>query len=167
MNQALTTRCGVLFVCLGNICRSPAAQGLMEAALKRQGLSELVEVDSCGTAAFNVGKPPDPRSVAAAARRNIDISQQIARQIHDEDYERFDFIVGMDRSNMSSIEAWAPRHFTGKIGLLMDFCEHPDQRQIPDPYYAEASAFDGVLDHIEIGINGLLNQVQTFLKSPT
>lgn len=137
----------------------------MEHALKQHGLQDQVLVDSCGTAAFNVGKAPDRRSVAAAARRNIDISQQIARQIHDDDYERFDFIVGMDRANMSSIEAWAPRHFEGKIALLMDFCEHPEHRQIPDPYYADASAFDGVLDHIEIGINGLLEEVKRFLST--
>ena len=164
MESLQSKRCGVLFVCLGNICRSPAAQGLLEQALEREQLAEHVEVDSCGPAAFNVGKSPDPRSVAAAARRNIDISQQVARQIDDEDYARFDFIIGMDRSNMSSIEAWAPTNFKGRIALLMDFCEHPQQRQIPDPYYAEAEAFDQVLDHINLGIQGLLSHLRTHLN---
>lgn len=149
----------VLFVCLGNICRSPAAQGIFEKLVEDAGLSNHIKVDSCGTAAFNVGKNPDPRSIEASARAGYDISQQIARQIQDEDYDNNDFVIAMDRINLTNIEAWAPKDFDGEINLFMHYCKHGGNAQIPDPYYADASKFDGVIKSLEKASTGLLNHI--------
>ena len=111
----------VIFVCLGNICRSPAAQGILEAMVQDAGLSDKITVDSCGTAPFNVGKSPDPRSIEASSRAGYDISQQIARQIDDADYEKNDYVIAMDRINLTNIETWAPANFQGEINLLMHY----------------------------------------------
>ncbi|RNL67466.1 low molecular weight protein-tyrosine-phosphatase [Zhongshania marina] len=97
----------VLFVCLGNICRSPAAQGVFEHLIQAAGLETQITVDSCGTAAFNIGKSPDSRSISAAKKRGYAIEQQIARQIDDTDYERAHYVVAMDRMNLTNVSAWA------------------------------------------------------------
>lgn len=152
---------GVLFVCLGNICRSPAAQGILEDRLRKAGLSEQIHVDSCGTAAFNVGKSPDARSQAASLRAGYDISSQIARQICDEDYERYDYIIAMDRINLTNVEAWAPKDYAGEINLFMAYCQNGGNAQIPDPYYKEADAFDGVITALERAADGLLAHIRS------
>lgn len=150
----------VLFVCLGNICRSPAAQGIFEKRIREAGLQEQIHVDSCGTAAFNVGKAPDPRSQAAALRAGYDISAQVARQIDDADYRHFDYIIAMDRINLTSVKAWAPADFSGEIALFMQYCQHGGNAQIPDPYYSEADAFDGVIASLEKAAVGLLAHIK-------
>ncbi len=157
---AATMPVQVLFVCLGNICRSPAAQGILEQRIADAGLQGAIEVDSCGTAAFNVGKSPDPRSAEAALRAGYDISAQIARQIHDEDYQRFDFIIAMDRINLTNIEAWAPADYAGEMRLFMDYCKHGGNAQIPDPYYKDASEFDAVIKSLERAADGLLAYIK-------
>lgn len=149
----------VVFVCLGNICRSPAAQGVFEQLVHAAGLDELISVDSCGTAAFNIGKSPDARSVAAALRRGYRIDHQIARQIDDADYARANYVVAMDRMNLTNVTAWAPSGYLGEIKLLMDYCGHAGNTQIPDPYYGEDSAFDQVIAQIEIASQGLLSYI--------
>ncbi|WP_372747568.1 low molecular weight protein-tyrosine-phosphatase [Litorivivens sp.] len=151
---------GVLFVCLGNICRSPAAQGILEKKIEEAGLSEHIRVDSCGTAAFNVGKAPDTRSQEASLRAGYDISQQIARQICDDDYQHFDYIIAMDRINLTNVEAWAPKDFSGDIELFMNYCKHGGNAQIPDPYYKEAEAFDAVISTLEKAAQGLLTHIR-------
>ena len=147
----------VLFVCLGNICRSPAAQGILEKLLADSGLTEQVNVDSCGTAAFNVGKHPDPRSVSAAADAGYDISQQIARQIDDNDYHNNDIIIAMDRPNLTNIQAWAVKDFKGEINLLMHYVQHGGNSQIPDPYYADTKQFSTMIASLEKACQALLD----------
>lgn len=150
----------VLFVCLGNICRSPTAQGVMEALVQQAGLQSTIEVDSCGTAAFNVGKQPDVRALGAAQRAGYDISQQIARQIDDEDFQRFNYIVAMDRSNLINVQAWAPSGFQGEIKLLLDYVGPNGSRQIADPYYEDAEKFDAVIQQITPALHGLLKYIR-------
>jgi protein-tyrosine phosphatase len=151
---------GVLFVCLGNICRSPLAQGMLEFKARQQGLEDAVLIDSCGTAAFHVGKSPDPRSVAAAAKAGFAIGHQFARQIIDEDYHRFRYIVAMDRVNLMNVQSWAPEDFTGEIKLLMDYCPHSKTRQVDDPYHGDASQFDAIIQVMEPAIDALLAHIK-------
>lgn len=139
----------VLFICLGNICRSPSAQGSLEKLVADAKLSKHIRVDSAGTAAFNTGKSPDSRAIEAANRCGLNIDQQIARQITDEDYQSFDYIIAMDRINLSSIQAWAPKDYHGEIELLLQYSPNATQKQIADPYYEDANRFDKVLQQLE------------------
>jgi len=149
----------VLFVCLGNICRSPAAQGVFEKLIQAAGLETQITVDSCGTAAFNIGKSPDSRSISAAKKRGYAIEQQIARQIDDTDYERAHYVVAMDRMNLTNVSAWAPPSYQGEIKLLMDYSAGAGNSQVPDPYYDDENAFDQVIGQIEIAAQGLLEYI--------
>ena len=151
----------VLFVCLGNICRSPSAQGILEKKIKELGLQDQVHVDSCGTAPFNVGKSPDPRALKACEKHGYDINGQIARQIDDEDYLNFNYIIPMDRKNMMSITAWQPKDFSGEIKLMMQY--HPNSmgnNQIPDPYHDSPETFDPIIKTIEQACDGLLQTIR-------
>tara|TARA_Y100001936_G_scaffold252862_1_gene314542 strand:+ start:3025 stop:3534 length:510 start_codon:yes stop_codon:yes gene_type:complete len=150
----------VVFVCLGNICRSPAAQGILEYKVAEAGLSEHISVDSCGTAAFNIGKAPDPRSIQAAEKAGYDISQQIARQICDDDYHRSHYVIVMDRKNLSNVEAWAPADFNGEINLLLHYQSNGGNSQIPDPFYDDAEQFDHVIRTLENAIDALLSHIR-------
>ncbi|MFK7730411.1 MAG: low molecular weight protein-tyrosine-phosphatase [Pseudomonadales bacterium] len=155
---------GVLFVCLGNICRSPMAQGVFQQQVDAAGLNHKILVDSCGTAAFNVGKHPDPRAVDAAIENGLEISQQIARQIDDSDYQRFDFIVAMDRNNLSNVIAWAPPNYKGEMKLLLDYTPKHKQGQVADPYYSEDGTFLAVLAEIESATACLLEHIRQIRK---
>ncbi|MEH6551997.1 MAG: low molecular weight protein-tyrosine-phosphatase [Pseudomonadales bacterium] len=151
---------GILFVCLGNICRSPMAQGVLETLIAERKLSDKLHADSCGTAAFNVGKSPDPRAIASANKAGYDIGSQIARQIEDDDYHQHQYIIVMDRQNLINVESWAPAAHRANISLMMD--HHPSARgnsQVPDPYYGEDQAFDQIINTIEIACKGLLNTI--------
>ena len=152
-------RIGVLFVCLGNVCRSPSAQAVLEDRLERRGLAAYFRVDSCGTAAFNAGKPPDPRAITAAESRGYRIAHQRARQIDDADFERFRYIVAMDRSNLRTLQGWATTDFAGEIRLLMHFAAGAAEVEVADPYYGSAEAFDAALSAIEGGVDGLLDHL--------
>lgn len=152
---------GVLFVCLGNICRSPSAQGIFQHQVDAAGLSDRFVIDSCGTAPFNVGKRPDPRAIAATRHFGYNIEDQIARQIHRDDYVNFDFIIPMDRKNMMSITAWKPSDFKGEINLFMHY--HTDnlgQTQIPDPYHEGPEQFFPIINVIEEASAGLLMHIR-------
>jgi protein-tyrosine phosphatase len=116
-------------------------------------------VDSCGTAAFNLGKAPDPRAIAACQNQGYDISQQRARQIEEADYRRFDYLLVMDRVNLTSVEAWAPEKFPGEIALLMQYSGPDGNSQLADPFYAEADKFDSMITSLEPAIDGLLEQL--------
>ncbi|NRB41385.1 MAG: low molecular weight phosphotyrosine protein phosphatase [Pseudomonadales bacterium] len=151
----------VLFVCLGNICRSPSAHGILEKKVADLGLSDKISVDSCGTAPFNVGKKPDNRALIACKQYGYDISSQIARQIQDEDYLEFDYIIPMDRKNMMSVTAWQPKDFAGEIKLMMQY--HPNNlgnTQIPDPYHEGAEAFFPIIETLEKACDGLIATIR-------
>jgi len=146
----------VLFVCLGNICHSPTAQGVFQSLAAQRGLSGAVQVDSCGTGGWHVGSAPDRRAVAAAARRGYDLSGLRARQVRREDFGAFDYILAMDRENLADLEAIRPAGFRGHLGLFLAFAGDGAPADVPDPYYGGAGGFDHVLDLIETASEGLL-----------
>ncbi|MEC9482578.1 MAG: low molecular weight protein-tyrosine-phosphatase [Halomonas sp.] len=152
----------VLFVCLGNICRSPSAEGVFRSRLAKSGLAEQVEVDSCGVGDWHVGKGPDPRALAAARKRGIDIASLRARQLAASDYHDFDYILAMDHDNLAAIQAGRPADCRAHIGLFLDFAgEH--ERAVPDPYYGGDQGFEEVLDLIEAASDGLVEELRSKL----
>ena len=151
----------VLFVCLGNICRSPTAHGVFAAQAAEAGLAEWVKVDSAGTGAWHVGEPPDTRAAAAARNRGYDLSDLRARQVDPRDFERFDYILAMDRSNLSHLEAMCPAGYGGHLGLFLDFHPQPPFREVPDPYYGGDRGFEEVLDLVEAAGLGLLRALES------
>ncbi|APX93603.1 phosphotyrosine protein phosphatase [Halomonas sp. 1513] len=153
----------ILFVCLGNICRSPTAEGVFRRRLAESGLSEAVEVDSCGTGGWHVGKAPDARAQAAARQRGVELSQLRARQLEAADFSRFDYLLAMDDDNLASLEAMRPDDCTAHVGLLLDFAGEPG-RAVPDPYYGGEQGFDEVLDLVERAADGLIDHLQQRLE---
>lgn len=151
----------VLFVCLGNICRSPTAHGVFEQRVRQAGLQDRIQVDSAATGAFHVGNPPDPRTQRAAATRGYDLSNQIARQVRPADFEVFDYILPMDRMNLGNLRALQPKDFRGHLGLFMEFNRrHRQYSQVPDPYSDGPEGFELVLDLVEDAADGLLEHIQ-------
>ena len=150
----------VLFVCLGNICRSPTAHGVFAQKVSDAGLAGLVEVDSCGTGDWHVGNAPDRRATAEALRRGYDLSTQRARQVATADFERFDYILAMDRMNMRDLEALRPHDFSGHLGLFLGFAPAASEDEVPDPYYGGDDGFGHVLDLVELASDGLLQEVR-------
>ena len=156
MKEPRPTR--VLFVCLGNICRSPLGEALFRHHAEAAGLSERFEADSAGTAAYHVGEPPDPRSVETARRRGVPYTGR-ARRIERDDYYAFDHIVAMDRSNLADIEARRPDDATAKIHLLRTFDPDSGGDDVPDPYYGGPDGFDDVHDIVDRSTRALLRHL--------
>jgi len=152
----------VLFVCLGNICRSPTAHGVFETLVAQHNLAHLIEVDSAGTAAYHVGNPPDKRSVAAAQQRGYELDHLRARQVTAQDFETFDYILAMDSENLDNLKSIAPANYQGHLGLFLSFGQCLES-EVPDPYYGGASGFDHVLDLVENASMGLLLNMQQAL----
>ena len=150
----------ILFVCLGNICRSPAAEGVLKAAAERKGLSDKIAVDSAGTYGGHAGQLPDSRMRSAAARRGYDLTHR-ARQITEEDFIDFDMIVVMDDMNYESVSRLAPeRRYLDKLYRVAEFCgRHPQWSHVPDPYYEGREGFELVLDLLEDGCEGILEKI--------
>ena len=150
----------ILFVCLGNICRSPAAEGVLNAAAERKGLSDEIAVDSAGTYGGHAGQLPDSRMRSAAARRGYDLTHR-ARQITEEDFIDFDMIVVMDDMNYESVSRLAPeRCYLDKLYRFAEFCgRHPQWSHVPDPYYEGREGFELVLDLLEDGCEGILEKM--------
>lgn len=150
----------ILFVCLGNICRSPAAEGVMCSLIEREGLGGRIEVDSAGTYGGHAGDLPDERMRRAARRRGYELTHR-ARMLREEDFERFDLIVVMDDNNYEAAHRLAPsREAAEKIARMADFCSsHPDRTYVPDPYYEGREGFELVLDMLEDGCGGVLQFV--------
>ncbi len=148
----------VLFVCLGNICRSPTAEGVFRHYA--QGCPSLnLAVDSAGTAAYHTGKAPDSRARQAAARRGYDLSALRARQVVTEDYHRFDYLLAMDRQNLDDLLRRRPPGARADVRLLLDFAEGVSLREVPDPYYGGEQGFEQVLDLVEAASAGLLSHL--------
>jgi len=150
---------GVLFVCTGNICRSPTAHGVFLHMLREAGLAERVRVDSAGTHDYHVGEPPDLRTQDHARRRGYDLSMLRARQVSRADFERFDRILAMDRGHLAILRRLAPARFEG-LGLFMDYAAASPSREVPDPYYGRGDGFERVLDMIELAAAGLLDSLR-------
>lgn len=155
----------VLFVCLGNICRSPTAEGVFRHVAARAGVGSALHIDSAGTGAWYLGSPPDPRAVQAAKRRGYDLSAQRARRVAPGDFERFGWILAMDEANLQALEALRPEAFAGHLGLFLDLAPQLGTREVPDPYYGGPDGFEHVLDLIETASSALLARVQAHLQS--
>ena len=147
----------VLFVCLGNICRSPLAEAAFRREAERLGLE--VEIDSAGTGDWHIGYPPDPRAAAVAARNGIDISQRRARQVTPDDFRRFDHIVALDSKNLSDLERLRPADGKARLSLLLDHVEGREGEAVADPYYGEDSHFDAAWSDAAAGAEGLARRI--------
>jgi low molecular weight protein-tyrosine phosphatase len=146
----------VLFVCLGNICRSPMAEGAFRRIAAEEGVLHLFDIDSAGLGDWHIGQAPDTRAQAAAANRGIDISGQSARQVTHGDYARFDLLLVMDSSNYEELTQSAPSNARHKIRRFLDFAPQAETKDVPDPFYGESEGFDHALDLIEQAARGLL-----------
>lgn len=151
---------GILMVCMGNICRSPTAQGVMEDLLRRERLADRVRVDSAGTHDYHVGRPPDARAQAVTRKRGIDISAQRARQAECDDFHEFDYVLAMDRDNLAMLRAICPKGQEGKLRLFLEFAPHLERVDVPDPYWGGPEGFERVMDMIEAAAEGLLADIR-------
>jgi protein-tyrosine phosphatase len=150
----------VLFVCMGNICRSPTAEGVFRRMVEEAGFKELVFIDSAGTHDGQIGSPPDRRAQLAAAARGYDLSQQRAREVRAEDFEFFDFVLAMDSDNIAQLRQKCPPALQGKIAMLMDFSARFSDKDVPDPYFGGLRGFETVLDRVEDAARGLLQHLR-------
>tara|TARA_Y100001954_G_scaffold150257_1_gene159782 strand:+ start:72 stop:563 length:492 start_codon:yes stop_codon:yes gene_type:complete len=148
----------VLMVCLGNICRSPTAQGVLSALIKRRKLCDYLEVDSAGTGCWHLGEKPDRRSISAAQVRGYDLGALIARQVKIMDFAKFDYILAMDSNNLRDLDKICPNEYKDKLDLLLKFGSSP-KIVVPDPFYGESSDFELVLDLVEDACEGFLEHV--------
>jgi protein-tyrosine phosphatase len=147
----------ILFICMGNICRSPTAEGVMRKLVAGAGLQHRVAVDSAGTHGYHVGSPPDARSLAAAGRRGYDLTALRARQVVESDFEEFDLLLVMDLENLMLLQSMCPAQHQAKLRLLMSYALNSSAPVVPDPYYGDGvSGFETVLDYIEDACDGLL-----------
>lgn len=150
----------VLFVCLGNICRSPSAEGVFRKLISDQGLEDLIQIDSAGTHAYHVGSEPDLRAQAAALQRGIDMSGLRGRQVDEGDFYLFDYILAMDRANEYNLQVISPPDHDSILRLFMDYAENWNENEVPDPYYGGDAGFERVLDMIEDAALGLLEDIR-------
>jgi protein-tyrosine phosphatase len=149
-------RLGVLFVCTGNICRSPTAEAVFRKLVADAGLSKAILTDSAGTHGYHIGEPPDPRAQASAAGRGYDLSALRARRVERADFQRFDLIVAMDRGHLAALSRIADSFAAGKLKLMMSYASRFTDKDVPDPYYGGPQDFERVLDMIEDAARGLL-----------
>jgi protein-tyrosine phosphatase len=150
----------VLFVCMGNICRSPTAQGVFAHLVESQGLTSLIQIDSAGTHAYHVGEPPDVRATQAAKKRNIELGSQRARRVTGDDFLDFDYVLAMDRNNYDDLISLCPTEHQSKLYLFLEFATGLGEDEVPDPYYGGITGFERVLDMIELASQGLLAEIR-------
>lgn len=150
----------VLFVCHGNICRSPTAEGVMRVRAARAGLGERLLIDSAGTSACHAGEAPDRRAQRVAGQRGYDLSALRARQVCAEDFVRFDLILAADRDNLAALRARCPAEQAHKLALMLDVLPTSREREVPDPYYGGATGFDHVLDLLEAACDGWIEKIR-------
>jgi protein-tyrosine phosphatase len=151
----------VLMVCMGNICRSPTAEGVLRQKVQAAGLDSSVHIDSAGTIDYHVGSPPDERSARHARQRGYDLSSLRARQVHARDFERFDLILAMDWENLQELQSLCPPEHEHKLRRLMEFAPPGLGDVVADPYYGGRDGFERVLDHVEAACEGLLGHLRT------
>jgi protein-tyrosine phosphatase len=150
----------VLFVCMGNICRSPTAEGVFRKLLAERAPDLDVEIDSAGTHGFHDGAPPDPRACRAAERRGIDLKPLRARRVTERDFERFELVLAMDEQNLEFLLEVCPAEYRPRVRLLLEFAPHLERREVPDPYYGGGTGFEHVLDLVEEAAAGLLEHLR-------
>jgi protein-tyrosine phosphatase len=154
----------VLFVCTGNICRSPTAEGVFRQHVLQAGLQDRVQIASAGTHDYHVGECPDRRTIAVARKRGYDLSAQTARQLRDSDFAKFDYLLAMDRGHLSFLMRRSPAEHREKIRLFLEHAPHLPHREVPDPYYGDADGFELVLDLVEAASQGLVVEIQRRLQ---
>jgi protein-tyrosine phosphatase len=154
----------ILFVCLGNICRSPTAEGVFRHLVEKQGLADRILIDSAGTGEWHIGAPPDSRACKAAATRGYDLTKLRARQVTRKDFESFDYVLAMDDENVRALERIAPRELRHKIRLFTDFGSKR-AAGVPDPYGGGQRGFEVVLDLVEDAADGLLRHIRAQLHA--
>ncbi len=155
----------VLFVCMGNICRSPTAHGVFRALVEEAGLDDRIEIDSAGTHAYHVGNRPDKRARATAATRGIALDDLTARAVEESDFSGFDYILAMDMDNFHSLSEICPDGLEDKIHLFMDYAIEHRVREVPDPYYGGPEGFEKVFEMVEDAARGLLEEIQAKLAA--
>ena len=163
--MAISKTFKVLFVCMGNICRSPTAHGVFRHHVKALGLEQMIEVDSAGTHAYHVGEPPDLRSQTHARQRHYELADLTARQLQDSDFPHYDLLLVMDWDNYALTEKMCPPAYQYKIRRLTEFCKTKEASVVPDPYYKGSEGFEEVLDLVEDACDGLLEHIQATLGS--
>lgn len=151
----------VLFVCMGNICRSPTAEGVFRHLVRREQLEDRIHTDSAGTHAYHIGNPPDPRALATADRRGIELHDLRARRVLAEDFDLFDYVLAMDRDNYEILSTICPPGYESRLHMFMEFAPHLKIAEVPDPYYGGASGFERVFDMVEEAAKGLLAEIRT------
>lgn len=149
----------VLFVCMGNICRSPTAHAVFEHRVRNEGYDNWIKVDSAGTHAYHIGEQPDRRSQKLALHRGVDMSSQRARKVDVDDFNRFDYILAMDNSNVSDLKRLASPKQRERLHLFLDFSKDWDNAEVPDPYYGGSQGFERVFDMVASASEGLLQDI--------
>jgi len=149
----------VLFVCMGNICRSPTAEGVFRHKVEQAEMADKISIDSAGTHAYHVGNPPDARATSAAIKRDIDLSSQRARRVSSDDFTAFDYVIAMDESNKYDLLDICPAGYEDRIKLFLEFGES-SETEVPDPYYGQGRGFEIVLNLVEEASEGLLKHIQ-------
>ncbi len=150
----------VLFVCMGNICRSPTAEGVFTKLVTDKNLTDRFKIDSAGTHAYHVGNPPDYRAQQAARRRGIELQGLRARKVHSSDFEYFDYILVMDNDNYAIVMQDCPKEYKDKVKFFLDYAPHLGEKEVPDPYYGEKLGFERVLDMVEDASQGFLETLR-------
>jgi protein-tyrosine phosphatase len=151
----------VLFVCMGNICRSPTAEGVFRKLLAERAPELDVQVDSAGTHAYHIGHPPDLRAQRAAALRGVDLSTQRARRVTEQDFEHFELLLAMDELNRAALLEICPVEYRGRVRLLLEFAPQVGRLEVPDPYYGASNGFEQVLDLVEEAAVGVLEHLRS------
>lgn len=159
----------VLFVCLGNICRSPTADGIFRQLVMKAGLQDVIQVDSAGTGDWHIGKAPDPRTQAAAKKAGYDLSYLRARQVQPQDLQTFDYILAMDETNLAHLRTWQSAQTQAHLGLFLSLVPETGYQAVPDPYYGGPQGFDEVVHLVETGSQAWLTYLikQHQLQAPT
>ncbi len=152
----------VLFICMGNICRSPTAEGVFQSIVDAENLSRIIATDSAGTHDYHIGNPPDSRSQATAQHHGIDLSSLVARKVNPKDYKEFDYIIAMDNENLINLKSIQDRLLTpakASVHLFMEFAENWQNNEVPDPYYGGDNGFEEVYEMVKDASQGLLKQI--------
>ncbi|MDD2700589.1 MAG: low molecular weight phosphotyrosine protein phosphatase [Sideroxydans sp.] len=153
----------VIFICMGNICRSPTAEAVFRRYVEEAGLEDVIHIDSAGTHDYHIGEPPDTRTQRAAKLRGYEMSDLRGRQAGVGDFTRFDYVLAMDEANLSILQDLQPRGAPSHLGLFLEFAEQHNEREVPDPYFGGADGFEHVLDLVEDASRGLLKHIRAQL----
>ena len=156
----MKNKVSVVFVCMGNICRSPTAEAVFRYYVESAGLSGHILIDSAGTHDYHIGDPPDLRAQRAAQQRGYDMKGLRGRQVEEGDFRRFDYVLAMDKANLSILQRLAPPDSATRAKLFLEYARHHAEREVPDPYYGGANGFERVLDMVEDAAQGLLEEIR-------